>query len=103
MTVDMIEAAKQNDGFVDQTKFKTSNQFLFDTLKFTKDALDFVVMYMERIRPLCTPKCDYVILNSNGTQYTSFCNAMSILTHGVFTSIMRPRRALISLKSVLKE
>lgn len=102
LTVDMIEAAKQNDGFVDQTKFKTSNQFLFDTLKFTKDALDFVVMYMERIRPLCTPKCDYVILNSNGTQYTSFCNAMSILTHEAIGKHITPTRyrAIVETESV---
>ena len=102
LTVDMLESAKQNDGFVDQTKFKTSNQFQFDTLKFSKDALDVVSLYQERIRPLCVPKCDYVIINTSGTQYSSFCNAMSILTHEAIGKHITPTRyrAIVETESV---
>ena len=104
LTVGMMESAVQNDGFVDQTKFKTSNQFLFDTLKFSKDALDVVSMYQQRIRPLCTPKCEYIILTTNGTQYTAFCNAMSILTHEAIGKHITPTRyrAIVESESVDK-
>ena len=92
LTVDMVEAAAKNGGFVDQTQFKTANQFLFDTLKFSDDALDVVQTYINRIRPLCKPKCDYVILTTKGNQYTAFCSALSLLTHEAIGQHITPTR-----------
>ena len=92
LTVEMMEAATNNGGFVDQTQFKTADQFLFDTLKFSEDALDVVNTYISRIRPLCKPKCDYVILTTKGNQYTAFCSALSLLTHEALGQHITPTR-----------
>ena len=102
MTTEMLESATKNGGFVDQTKFKTSTQFQFDTLKFSDDALEIVNGYRQRIRPLCKPKCEYVIVTTNGTQYTAFCNAMSILTHEAIGKHITPTRlrAIVESESV---
>ena len=92
LTVEMMTAATSNGGFVDQTQFKTADQFLFDTLKFSEDALDVVNTYINRIRPLCKPKCDYVILTTKGNQYTAFCSALSLLTHEALGQHITPTR-----------
>ena len=104
LTVEMIECATQNDGFVDQTQFKTNSQYVFDSLKFSADALDVVNTYIRRIRPLCKPKCEYVILTTNGTQYTAFCNAMSLLTHEAIGKHITPTRyrAIVESESVVR-
>ena len=92
LTVEMLNAAMKDDGFVDQTKFKTSDRYMYDTLKFSQDALEVVHMYRERIRPLCKPKCDYVIVTTSGTQYTAFCNALSVLTFESIGKHITPTR-----------
>ena len=92
LTMQMIDSAKANGGFVDQSKFKTSDTFAFDTLKFSQAALDILHGYCARIRPLCNPKCDYVILTTSGTQYTAFCNAMSMLTFDAIGKHITPTR-----------
>lgn len=92
LTLEMLDAAMANDGFVDQTKFKTSDRYIYDTLKFSPDALEVVDMYRERIRPLCGPKCEYVIVTTGGTQYTAFCNALSVLTFESIGKHITPTR-----------
>lgn len=92
LTMEMIDAASANGGFVDQSLFKTSEKYVFDTLKFSEPALDILHGYCTRIRPLCNPKCDYVILTSSGTQYTAFCNAMSMLTFDAIGKHITPTR-----------
>ena len=104
LTTEMIEHATKNDGFVDQTRFKTQDQFLFDSLKFSNDSLDVVNTYIRRIRPLCNPKENYVILTTNGKQYTAFCNAMSILTHEAIGKHITPTRyrSIVESESVVR-
>ena len=104
LTLEMIETATKDDGFVDQTQFKTQGQYVFDSLKFSNDALDVVNTYINRIRPLCNPKCDYVILTTNGKQYTAFCNAMSILTYEAIGKHITPTRyrAIVETESSVR-
>ena len=92
LTLGMLDAAMDSDGYVDQTKFKTSDRYMYDTLKFSKDALEVVQMYRERIRPLCRPQCEYVIVTTSGTQYTAFCNALSVLTFESIGKHITPTR-----------
>ena len=102
LTLEMLDAAVDNDGFVDQTKFKTKDQFVFDTLKFSKEALEVVDSYRKRLRPLCKPKCDFVIVTTNGTQYTAFCNALSVLTFQAIDKHITPTRyrAIVETESL---
>ena len=102
LTVDMITLANKNGGFVDQTQFKTTDQYGFDSLMFSEDALDVVNTYIKVIRPLCKPKCEYVILTTAGTQYTAFCNALSLLTLEAIGKHITPTRyrAIVESESV---
>ena len=104
LTTQMIDLAMKNGGFVDQSQFKTNDQYGFDSLKFTNDALDVVRTYIDRIRPLCQPKCDFVLLTTNGTQYTAFCNALSLLTHEAIGKHITPTRyrAIVESESVVR-
>ena len=92
LTLDMIKLAKENDGFVDQTEFKTNTEYMFDSLKFSPDALDIIDSFISNIRPLCQPKCEYVITTNNGNQYTAFSNAMSLLVHQAIDKHITPTR-----------
>ena len=104
LTLEMIDLATKNGGFVDQTQFKTNDQYGFDSLKFSKDALDVVNTYINRIRPLCKPRCDFVILTTCGTQYTAFCNALSLLAHEAIGKHITPTRyrAIVESESVVR-
>ena len=104
LTLDMINLAKENGGFVDQSQFKTNDQYGFDSLKFSTDALDVVNTYIDQIRPLCHPKCEFVLLTTNGTQYTAFCNALSLLTHEAIGKHITPTRyrAIVESESVVR-
>ena len=104
LTMNMIDVAKENGGFVDQSQFKTNDQYGFDSLKFSTDALDVLKTYIDRIRPLCQPKCEFVLLTTNGTQYTAFCNALSLLTHEAIGKHITPTRyrAIVESESVVR-
>ena len=92
MTTNMFNAAKQNGGFIDQTLFKTHDKYMFDTLFLTDDVLAIIDTYVETIRPRLLPKCDYVLLTTNGTQYKALGTAMSLLVFQAIGKSINPTR-----------
>ena len=94
LTTQMIQLAHSNGGFVDATEFKTSKEYIFDSLKFTDNSLVIVDNYIKHIRPFCNPAsdCHYVLLNSRGTQFTSIGSAMSLLVHEAIGKHINPTR-----------
>ena len=79
MTIDMVKEANNNGGFIDQSKFKTNEQFHFNTLVLSQDVLDILNSYITHIRPLQYPKCDFAVVSTTGTQFTAMGNALSLL------------------------
>ena len=57
LTLPMIERARQNNGFIDQTEFKTAEKYLFDTLVFTEEVFIILDAYIDYVRPLFNPTC----------------------------------------------
>ena len=92
LTLEMVEDAKLNGGFIDQTTFKTHERYTFDTLVLTDAVLQILDSYKENIRPLCNPSCDYFVITTTGTQYTSFSTAMSLLVHEAIGKHVNPTR-----------
>ena len=92
LTVQMIKDARKSDGFIDSTKFKTQQTYVFDTLVLTKDVLDIMDIYIDCIRPLTNPSCDYVLTNTKGTQFTPIGTAMSLLVHQAIGKFVNPTR-----------
>ena len=92
LTLDMINSAKTNGGYVDQTSFKTQDKYVFDTLILTTEVLKILDSYINIIRPFLSPKCDYVLVTNNGTQYTAFGSAMSLLVFQAIGKSVNPTR-----------
>ena len=92
LTIQMLESAKRNGGFINQTAFKTEDTYGFDTLIMTEDVLDILATYIQVIRPLLCPSCDYLILTTNGTQYKAFGMAMSLLVYQAIGKSINPTR-----------
>ena len=62
LTIPMLEKAKDNGGYVDQTKFKTAEQYMFDSVAFDEPSLTMLDQYVKHIRPLLQARCKYVLV-----------------------------------------
>ena len=92
MTMNMVDKAKSNGGFIDQTEFKTSSKYTFDTLIITKEVQKVLGIYIDSVRPHLNPSCDYVLLTNGGKQYTSFATAMTLLVKEAIGKYINPTR-----------
>ena len=92
LTIEMIETAKTNGGFVDQTQFKTSSKYLFDTLIITEETMALLNSYVIHARPLLSPQTNYLLTSSTGNQYQSLTTAMTILVHQAIGKHINPTR-----------
>ena len=92
MTLSMIEKAKTNDGFIDQKEFKTAFKYVFDTLILSPDVLAVLDVYIDLVRPLLNPKCDFLLVSTTGNQYQSLTTAMTILVHEAIGKYIHPTR-----------
>ena len=92
LTVQMINKARTNNGFIDQTEFKTASKYLFDTLILTDDVLKMIDLYLEHVRPRLQPTCEYLLVSTNGSQYQSLTSAMVMLVHQAIGKNINPTR-----------
>jgi hypothetical protein len=92
ITIKMLQDAKDNGGFIDQTAFKTEQQYAFDTVILTEDVFQVINSYVDVIRPRLNPTCEYLLLTTNGKQYTALGSAMSILVHEAIEKYVNPTR-----------
>lgn len=76
LTLEMIETAKQNGGFIDQRQFKTAAKYGFDSLILDRTGLRIIDDFVKYIRPRLKPKCDYLLVTRNGTQYDKLSDMM---------------------------
>ena len=66
LTMEMVNKAKTNGGFVDQKMFKTAGKYGFDSLYLTETSMLVLDGYINHIRPLLRPTCDFVLATRNG-------------------------------------
>ena len=92
MTLEMVVKSKSNGGFIDQTEFKTSSKYTFDTLIITPEVQKVLGIYIETVRPHLNPSCDYVLVTNGGKQYTSFSTAMALLVKEAIGKYINPTR-----------
>ena len=104
ITLDMIEKAKSNGGFIDQTLFKTHEKYTFDTLIIDDNVMKVLQGYIHTIRPLLNPTCDYLLVSTTGNQYNSFTTAMSLLVKEAIGKYINPTRyrQIIETESAVK-
>ena len=92
LTVDMIETAKCNGGFIDQKKFKTTARFGFDSLCLTDTSMHVLDAYISHVRPLLKPTCDYVLVTKNGGQHSKIGQLMSKMVFDATGKYIHPTR-----------
>ena len=82
LTVDMCEKAKSNGAFVDQTKFKTTKTYGFDSFILDDKSTALIDKYVRHIiRPLLNPLCDFLLVNRNGSQFPKLTDLMGKLVY----------------------
>ena len=64
-TVKMVNKAETNGGFIDQKMFKTASKYGFDSLFLTDTSMQVLDGYINHIRPLLKPTCDYILVMRN--------------------------------------
>jgi len=92
LTLPMIDKAKVNGGFVDQTEFKTARRYSFDTLIISAEVFTILDTYIDYIRPLFNPTCNYLLLSMKGNQYQSLTTAMTMLVYEAIGKYIHPTR-----------
>ena len=77
LTFEMLRTAKTNGGFIDQKMFKTAGKYGFDSLFLTNTNMQVLDGYIDHIRPLLKPICDYVLVSRNGGRRNKLEELMS--------------------------
>ena len=92
LTVEMVNKAKTNGGFIDQKLFKTAGKYGFDSLFLTDTSMHVLDGYIKFIRPLLKPICDYVLVTRNGGQHNKLGELMSKLVFDATGNYVHPTR-----------
>ena len=92
LTVDMVKTAKENGGFIDQKKFKTASKYGFDSLILTDASMQVLESYIDFVRPLLKPQCDFVLVTRNGGQHSKLGDVMSKLVFDAIGKYIYPTR-----------
>ena len=92
LIVDMVRIAKANGGFIDQRKFKTASKYGFDSLILTDASMQVLESYINFVRPLLKPQCDFVPVTKSGGQHSKLGDIMSKLVFAAIGEYTRPTR-----------
>lgn len=92
LTITMFENAKSKDGMVDQTIFKTAQKYGFNSLYFDEISMGIVDDYVQYVRPLLNPQCEYLLVNRNGTQFQKLTDLLSVLVFQAIGKYVHPTR-----------
>ena len=92
LTVDMVRAAKENGGFIDQKKFKTTSKYGFDSLILTDANMQVLDSYTSFVRPLLKPQCEFVLVTKTGGQHSKLGDVMSKLVFDAIGKYIHPTR-----------
>ena len=92
LTVEMVNKAKSNGGFIDQKMFKTAGKYGFDSLYLTETSMQVLDGYINHVRPLLKPNCDYVLVTRNGGQHNKLGELMSKLVFDATGKYVNPTR-----------
>ena len=92
LTVEMVNKAKTNGGFIDQKMFKTAGKYGFDSLFLTDTSMQVLDGYINHIRPLLKPTCDYVLVTRKGGQQNKLGELLSKLLFNATGKYVHPTR-----------
>ena len=99
LTLEMLEKAKRNGGYIDQTEFKTQGTYTFDTIIIDEDVMKILGLYVQYCRPMLSPMCDYLLVNTSGNMCLNLCHSMSLLVHEAIGKHIHPTRQIVETES----
>ena len=73
LTVEMIKSIGKNS-IINQTLFKTNEKYGFNSFSFSVDVLTLVTSYVNDIRPILNPVCNYLLVCRHGKQISNLTN-----------------------------
>ena len=91
LTVEMIKLIGEN-GIIIETLFKTNEKYGFDSLLFSVDVLTLATGYMNYIRPLLNPACNYLLDCRNGKQISKLTNIFGRVVYEAIGKYINPTR-----------
>ena len=92
LTVEMVNKAKTNGGFIDQKMFKTAGKYGFDSLFLTETSMQVLNGFISHIRPNLNPTCEFVLVTRNGGQHRKLGELMSKLVFDATGKYVHPTR-----------
>ena len=103
LTVEMIKLIGEN-GIIIETLFKTNEKYGFDSLLFSVDVLTLATGYMNYIRPLLNPACNYLLDCRNGKQISKLTNIFDRVVYEAIGKYINPTcyRQIIETESIEK-
>ena len=84
--------SKGNGGFIDQKTFKPAEKYGFDSVILTDTRTQLLDGYINFVRPLLKPHCDFVLVTKNGSQHSKLGNEMSKLVFDAIGKYIHPTR-----------
>ena len=101
LTVDMVRTAKENGRFIDQKQFKTASTYGFDSWILTDASMKVIESYINFVRPLLKPQCQFVLVTRNLGQHSKLGDVMSKLVFDAIEKFIHLSRG-ISLSSLVE-
>ena len=92
LTVDMVSAAKENGGLIDQKMFNTAGRYGFDPLILTDASMQVLDGYINFVRPLLKTRCEFVLVTRNGGQQSKLGDIMSKQVFDAIGKYIHPTR-----------
>ena len=92
LTVDMVNGAKENGGFINQKMFKSTGKYDFDSLILADFNMQVLDNYITFVSPFLSPQCDYVLVTRNGGQHSKMGDVMSKLVFDAIGKYVHPTR-----------
>ena len=92
LTVEMIESIKGHQGTIDQTMFKTMEQYGFDSLILDESHLTAIRSYIKHVRPRLNPVCKFVFVTRNGKQLTKLSSILGNMVYQAVGKYIHPTR-----------
>ena len=91
LTVKMLSSAMET-GMIDQTHFKTEEQYAFDSLVFSEQVLLHLKNYVDHVRPRLNPNCDFLLVCRNGNQLKNLGDIFGRMVYQAIGKYVTPTR-----------
>ena len=92
LTLDLIKQAKKGGGYLNQKMFKTASNYRFDSLVIDKTSVHIIEDFVQFVRLLSSPKCNYLLINRNGLQHNKLTHMMSKVVFGAIGKYINSTR-----------